>query len=199
MTSDDAHTPDGEESDLRAATRAFQRARSSQGVVRGSILRKLTGTNIEGALEAIRCTSREIWRSTLMSTALAEFLSHQGWEDDAARAGLFEQWPEIVGEDVAEHVHVESWNDGQLVLRADSTAWATQVRLLTASLLERVRAALGPDVVESVQVKGPRRPRGARAPGWSKVVAPATPTGKPGPSGRHPEWHDAGLQHSPTV
>ena len=95
---------------------------------------------------------------TLMSTALAEFLSHQGWEDDAARAGLFEQWREIVGEDVAEHVHVESWNDGQLVLRADSTAWATQVRLLTASLLERVRATLGPDVVESVQVKGPQAP-----------------------------------------
>ena len=93
-----------------------------------------------------------------MSTALAEFLNHQGWEDDAARAGLFEHWREIVGEDVAEHVHVESWNDGQLVLRADSTAWATQVRLLTASLLEQVRAALGPDVVETVQVKGPQAP-----------------------------------------
>ena len=52
-----------------------------------------------------------------MSTALAEFLNHQGWEDDAARAGLIEHWREIVGEDVAEHVHVESWNDGQLVLR----------------------------------------------------------------------------------
>jgi predicted nucleic acid-binding Zn ribbon protein len=93
-----------------------------------------------------------------MSTALTEFLSHQGWENDAARAGLFEHWREIVGEDVAEHVHVESWSDGQLVLRADSTAWATQVRLLTASLLERVRAALGPDVVESVHVKGPQAP-----------------------------------------
>ena len=154
MTSDDAHTPDSEASDLRAATRAFQRARSSgvssAGTSSGRASKKRSkpsGTRAGKSSDP-----------TLMSTALTEFLSHQGWENDAARAGLFEHWREIVGEDVAEHVHVESWSDGQLVLRADSTAWATQVRLLTASLLERVRAALGPDVVESVHVKGPQAP-----------------------------------------
>lgn len=154
MTSDDAHTPDSEASDIRAATRAFQRARSSgvssAGTSSGRAPKKRSkpsGTRAGKSSDP-----------TLMSTALTEFLSHQGWENDAARAGLFEHWREIVGEDVAEHVHVESWSDGQLVLRADSTAWATQVRLLTASLLERVRAALGPDVVESVHVKGPQAP-----------------------------------------
>ena len=154
MTSDDAHTPDSEASDLRAATRAFQRARSS-GV-------SSAGTSSgRASKKRSRPSGTRAGKSsdpTLMSTALTEFLSHQGWENDAARAGLFEHWREIVGEDVAEHVHVESWSDGQLVLRADSTAWATQVRLLTASLLERVRAALGPDVVESVHVKGPQAP-----------------------------------------
>ena len=154
MTSDDAHTPDSEESDIRAATRAFQRARlsgvSSAGTSSGRAPKKRSKPSGTGPGKS--------FDPTLMSTALTEFLSHQGWENDAARAGLFEHWREIVGEDVAEHVHVESWSDGQLVLRADSTAWATQVRLLTASLLERVRAALGPDVVESVHVKGPQAP-----------------------------------------
>ena len=158
MTSDDAHTPDGEESDLRAATRAFQRARSSGVWSAGTSSGNSPGRKSKGRSKPSGARAGKSGDPTLMSTALAEFLSHQGWEDDAARAGLFEQWPEIVGEDVAEHVHVESWKDGQLVLRADSTAWATQVRLLTASLLERVRAALGPDVVESVQVKGPQAP-----------------------------------------
>ena len=154
MTSDDAHTPDSEASDIRAATRAFQRARSSgvssAGTSSGRAPKKRSKPSGTGPGKSSD--------PTLMSTALTEFLSHQGWENDAARAGLFEHWREIVGEDVAEHVHVESWSDGQLVLRADSTAWATQVRLLTASLLERVRAALGPDVVESVHVKGPQAP-----------------------------------------
>ena len=158
MTSDDAHTPDGEESDLHAATRAFQRARSSGVSAAGTSSGNSSGRTSKGRSKPPDTRAGKSGDPTLMSTALAEFLSHQGWEDDAARAGLFEHWREIVGEDVAEHVHVESWHDGQLVLRADSTAWATQVRLLTASLLERVRAALGPDVVESVQVKGPQAP-----------------------------------------
>ena len=158
MTSDDAHTPDSEESDLRAATRAFQRARSSGVSAAGASSANSPGRTLRRRSKPSGTRAGKAGDPTLMSTALAEFLSHQGWEDDAARAGLFEQWREIVGEDVAEHVHVESWSDGQLVLRADSTAWATQVRLLTASLLERVRAALGPDVVESVQVKGPQAP-----------------------------------------
>ena len=158
MTSDDAHTPDSEESDLRAATRAFQRARSSGVSSSGTSSGNPPGRTSKRRSKPSGTRAGKSSDPTLMSTALAEFLSHQGWEDDAARAGLFEHWREIVGEDVAEHVHVESWNDGQLVLRADSTAWATQVRLLTASLLERVRAALGPDVVESVHVKGPQAP-----------------------------------------
>lgn len=158
MTSGDAHTPDSEESDLRAATRAFQRARSSGVSAAGTSSANPPKRTSRRRFKPSGTPAGKSSDPTLMSTALAEFLNHQGWEDDAARAGLFEHWREIVGEDVAEHVHVESWNDGQLVLRADSTAWATQVRLLTASLLERVRAALGPDVVESVQVKGPQAP-----------------------------------------
>lgn len=158
MTSDDAHVPDSEDSALRAATRAFQRARSSGVSSAGTFSGTSPGRASKGRSKPSGTRAEKSSDPTLMSTALAEFLSHQGWEDDAARAGLFEHWREIVGEDVAEHVHVESWSDGQLVLRADSTAWATQVRLLTASLLERVRAALGPDVVESVQVKGPQAP-----------------------------------------
>ena len=154
MTSEDAHTSNAEESDFRAATRAFQRARSSGGSAAGNS----SGRASKGRPKLPGTRAGKSSDPTLMSTALAEFLNHQEWEDDAARAGLFEHWREIVGEDVAEHVHVESWNDGELVLRADSTAWATQVRLLTASLLERVRAALGPDVVESVQVTGPQAP-----------------------------------------
>ena len=158
MTSDDAHVPESEDPALRAATRAFQRARSSGVSSAGTFSGTSPGRASKGRSKPSGTRAEKSSDPTLMSTALAEFLSHQGWEDDAARAGLFEHWREIVGEDVAEHVHVESWSDGQLVLRADSTAWATQVRLLTASLLERVRAALGPDVVESVQVKGPQAP-----------------------------------------
>ena len=44
--------------------------------------------------------------------------------------GVFARWPELVGEEVADHCTPESFADGKLVVRTDSTAWATQLRLL---------------------------------------------------------------------
>jgi predicted nucleic acid-binding Zn ribbon protein len=41
---------------------------------------------------------------------------------------------------------------------AESTAWATQIRLLSASLLDRIAAELGPGVVTTLHVQGPTAP-----------------------------------------
>jgi predicted nucleic acid-binding Zn ribbon protein len=49
-----------------------------------------------------------------------------------------------------------------LVVQADSTAWATQVRLLVPTLLRRLAEVLGEGVVGQVQVRGPA------APSWRK-------------------------------
>jgi predicted nucleic acid-binding Zn ribbon protein len=59
------------------------------------------------------------------------------------------------------------------VLRADSTAWATQVRLLAEDLKARIDSQLGAGVVKTITVngpvapswkKGPRSVRGGRGP-----------------------------------
>lgn len=86
------------------------------------------------------------------------FLAEQGWESTSVIASLTSSWPQIVGADVAEHVQVEAIEDGELRLRADSTAWATQMRLLTGTLLDQIRQAVGGDAVSSVSVRGPSAP-----------------------------------------
>ena len=43
---------------------------------------------------------------------------------------MFARWAELVGEEVAQHATPESFADGTLVVRTDSTAWATQLKLL---------------------------------------------------------------------
>jgi predicted nucleic acid-binding Zn ribbon protein len=55
-----------------------------------------------------------------------------------------------------------TFRDGVQDVRADSTAWATQVRLLVPTLLRRLAEELGEGVVEQVQVRGPA------APSWRK-------------------------------
>jgi predicted nucleic acid-binding Zn ribbon protein len=86
---------------------------------------------------------------------------------------VFGRWAEIVGSDLAAHTRPESLSDGELTVTADSTAWATQVRLLAAHLVRRLNTELGDGTVRRVRVRGPvtgtRRPgewrvRGGRGP-----------------------------------
>lgn len=93
-----------------------------------------------------------------IGAAMQEFLAEQGWEGTAAVAALASSWSDIVGPEVAEHVQIESIADGELVLVADSTAWATQVRLLADTVLAQVQGAAGPGNVRSVSVRGPSAP-----------------------------------------
>lgn len=86
----------------------------------------------------------------------------RGWQVDVAAGSVMGRWPEIVGRQVAEHCEPVSFEDGVLSVRADSTAWATQMRLLSSSLLGRIADAVGPDVVAELRVHGPS------APSWSR-------------------------------
>jgi predicted nucleic acid-binding Zn ribbon protein len=81
---------------------------------------------------------------------------------------VFGRWAEIVGHDLAAHTRPDSFADGELAVTADSTAWATQVRLLAPMLVRRLNSELGDGSVLRVKVRGPAPPRqrgGWRVPG----------------------------------
>ncbi|WP_432493761.1 DUF721 domain-containing protein [Kineococcus gypseus] len=105
---------------------------------------------------------------TLEST-LGRLVGERGWEQPVAVGGAFGRWDAVVGPELAGHCAPESLKDGTLVVRAESTAWATQVRLLTSVLVRRLDEELGHGVVVKVVVRGPQGPswrRGTRsAPG----------------------------------
>jgi len=90
-----------------------------------------------------------------LGTAIDGLLGDQGWRQRAAVGGAFGRWPQIVGADLAAHAHPESFAGGELVIAADSTAWATQLRLLAGQLVRRLNAELGDGTVRRVRVRGP--------------------------------------------
>ena len=94
-----------------------------------------------------------------LSTALDGLLGDQGWRTAAAIGSMFGRWDQLVGPDVAAHTKPERFNDGELVVIADSAAWATQVRLLTSEVLRRLNEELGHGTVTRVVVRGPAPPR----------------------------------------
>ncbi len=111
-----------------------------------------------------------------LTTAISALIDSRGWREPAAAGSVFGRWAEIVGPDLAAHTRPDSLSGRELTVTADSTAWATQVRLLAADLVRRLNAELGDGSVERVKVRGPagaagppRRPgdwrvRGGRGP-----------------------------------
>lgn len=92
---------------------------------------------------------------TAFGPAIRELLAARGWQERAAVGGVFGRWPQIVGPELAEHTKPETFEDGVLVIAADSASWATQVRLLAANLVKRLNEDLGHGTVRRVKVVGP--------------------------------------------
>lgn len=98
----------------------------------------------------------------LLGPTLERLVTERGWDTDVAVGGVMGRWASIVGPEVAAHAVPVSFDEGALVVATDSTAWATQIRLLSTTLLARLAVELGAGVVTSVTVRGPS------APSWKK-------------------------------
>nr|WP_246061502.1 DciA family protein [Lapillicoccus jejuensis] len=100
----------------------------------------------------------------LLGDQLDRLIGDRGWQVDVAVGAVIGRWPQIVGPEVAAHVTPVEFRDGVLVLRADSTAWATQLRLLSSTLLGRLAEEVGAGTVTELQVHGPSAPSWSRGP-----------------------------------
>ncbi len=99
-----------------------------------------------------------------IGTVLARLVRARGWQQPAAEATVFGAWERVVGPEVAAHSRPVRLENGELTVEAESTAWATQLRLLAGSLLRRIAAEVGPDVVRRLHIHGPTAPTWSRGP-----------------------------------
>ncbi|MGN0064818.1 MAG: DUF721 domain-containing protein [Nocardioides sp.] len=159
-TTEPPHDPDG--LDLaRAAARAAsslpgQPARRRTGKPSGQgpggeRRRRRGGSQVSGAHPDDRDPQ-------LLGPSLDRLVARYGWEMDLKVQGVFGRWAELVGDEVASHTTPETLVDGKLVVRTDSTAWATQLKLLAASIVRRLNEELGHGTVLTIEVLGPHLP-----------------------------------------
>ena len=86
----------------------------------------------------------------------------RGWSTQVAEGTVLGHWPSVVGHQIADHATPTALNDGVLSVAAESTAWATQLRMVQAQILAKIAAAVGNGIVTSLKVTGPA------APSWRK-------------------------------
>ena len=100
----------------------------------------------------------------LLDNTSGRLIAEQGWGTDVRVHGVFSRWDHLVGREVALHCRPESFADGRLVVRTDSTAWATQMRLLAPTVVRRLNEELGHGTVTVIDVLGPHGPTWRKGP-----------------------------------
>lgn len=94
---------------------------------------------------------------TLGSVA-QDLAKSRGWTPRVAEGSVFGRWRAVVGDQIAEHATPTGLNEGVLTVTAESTAWATQLRMVQSQLLAKIAAAVGDGVVTSLKIVGPTGP-----------------------------------------
>ncbi|BBZ42295.1 DUF721 family protein [Mycobacterium conspicuum] len=97
-----------------------------------------------------------------LGRAARELAKKRGWSTHVAEGTVLGQWSAVVGQQIAEHATPTALSNGVLNVTAESTAWATQLRMMQPQLLAKIAAAVGDGVVTSLKITGPA------APSWRK-------------------------------
>ena len=97
-----------------------------------------------------------------LSDAVERLVESKGWTTEINVHTLLARWALLVGVANAAHSQPESYADTVLTVRADSTAWATQLRYLAPRLVAMLNEQLGDGTVTRIKVLGPD------APSWKK-------------------------------
>jgi predicted nucleic acid-binding Zn ribbon protein len=101
-----------------------------------------------------------------VSTTMASLFRDRGWVQEVSVGGVVGRWRDVVGDQIADHCTPETFADGVLVVRTDSSAWAQQLKMLAPQLVRRMSEDVGEGVVTDVRVLGPAGPgfgRGKRS------------------------------------
>ncbi|WP_405881096.1 DciA family protein [Streptomyces sp. NBC_01136] len=150
--------------------RVALRAAKEQARARGDAAQQKKQARRGGLRSGARADGRD---PMALGAAINRLLTERGWETPAAVGGVMGRWPQIVGDDLAKHCVPVRYDDDPaervLTVQCDSTAWATQLRLLAPQLVARLNQDLGHGTVRLIKVQGPggppRRFGPLRAPG----------------------------------
>lgn len=94
----------------------------------------------------------------LVGSALDDLVDARGWRTQINVRSLLSNWAELVGPAIAAHSKPESFDDRVLVVRAESTTWASALRSMAGEVIATINKRLGSVAVHRIDVRGPAGP-----------------------------------------
>lgn len=99
-----------------------------------------------------------------LGAAARDLAATRGWSTRVAGGTVIGAWASVVGAQIADHASPTGLYDGVLNVTAESTAWATQLRMMQPQILAKIAAAVGDGVVTSLKITGPTGPSWRKGP-----------------------------------
>lgn len=97
-------------------------------------------------------TLRPVRAPVPVGETIGALVGRRGWEERLRGAAIHGRWSEIVGEELAQRCEPVRLAGGILVVRVESSTWATQVDYLSARILDRAREVVGADLVREIRI-----------------------------------------------
>lgn len=85
-----------------------------------------------------------------------------GWNSPLAQSELLASWIEIAGEETAKHSTPAGIDEGVLTVTCESTAWATQLRMMRVEIMTHIAQRYPDAGIDAIRFQGPN------APSWKK-------------------------------
>ena len=99
-----------------------------------------------------------------IADVLSAVTNELGWNSPLAQSELMTAWPDMVGAELAGHSDPVSIDDGTLTVQCDSTAWATQLRLMRTQVTTTIVQRYPDARIQSVRFLAPNAPTWKRGP-----------------------------------
>lgn len=97
-----------------------------------------------------------------LGSVVSGLIDTRGWSSPVAVGSVISRWEQLVGAAIAEHCRPERFENGRVDVVCDSTAWATNLKLMQPQLMEVFERELGRGIVTGLAIRGPQ------APTWKK-------------------------------
>jgi predicted nucleic acid-binding Zn ribbon protein len=99
-----------------------------------------------------------------LSNSLDEVIGQYNWGNQLAQAELFVSWQDIVGSNVASACRPNNIERETLHVNCSSTAWATQMRLMSRQVLSEINLRYPDLAIAEIKFHGPQAPSWNRGP-----------------------------------
>lgn len=97
-----------------------------------------------------------------LGDAIDSLTMQLGWNSPLAQSELLASWIELAGEETAKHSTPAGIDEGVLTVHCESTAWATQLRMMRVEIMTHIAVKFPDAGIDTIRFQGPN------APSWKK-------------------------------